>query len=114
MPQTQTQPAPQLEWLYDAIMRLVEPELLSANIPLLDEQYQDETAEQHEARMKRYEDAFRRFNEILTNFGDFLYQQSRTVVTQAKHDRAAEEAQEKQRGVANIETIFSDQAPPSA
>lgn len=42
------------ERLYDILMGVIEPDLTLEMLPILDEIYKDETAEQHEARMKRY------------------------------------------------------------
>jgi hypothetical protein len=46
--------------IYDQMMAHIEPDLTSANYKTLTEKYKNETAEQREARMKRYELAFER------------------------------------------------------
>src|SRR3989344_2098739 len=50
--------------IYDAIMQGIEPELLSANIPVLEEKYKNETPAEWEIRKRRYNDAFAKFYEM--------------------------------------------------
>ncbi|MDD5103526.1 MAG: hypothetical protein PHX93_03955 [Candidatus Peribacteraceae bacterium] len=40
--------------IYDSIMREIEPELLSAELPFLEERYQHDTPEQQKKRAERY------------------------------------------------------------
>jgi len=49
---------PTAQELYNSLMSAIEPDLPSTNIPLLEKKYKDETAEQHVARMERYQKAF--------------------------------------------------------
>lgn len=60
-------------WLYDEIMRWIEPDLLLNVIPHHDELYGQETAEQREQRMKWYERAFVQFDRICDGFTDQFY-----------------------------------------
>ncbi len=53
---------PDGEGFYDAIMSLIEPELISTQLPLLEARYAGETPEQQEARQARYEAAFAEFD----------------------------------------------------
>jgi hypothetical protein len=46
------------EWVYDEIMRHIEPDLLTAEIAGHPQKYRDETAEQRVARMAHYDKAF--------------------------------------------------------
>lgn len=50
--------------VYDALMAGIEPELVSANLPLLTEQYQSETPEANAARMERYKQAFAKYDQV--------------------------------------------------
>jgi hypothetical protein len=53
--------------LYDEIMAAIDPELVSANIPLLKEKYADETPEQSDARAARYDWAYEEFDRRLAD-----------------------------------------------
>jgi hypothetical protein len=46
------------EEIYDGIMGKIEPELLNANLPHLDEPYAGETEAEHAARYERYSRSF--------------------------------------------------------
>ncbi len=48
--------------LYDSIMGQIEPELLSANLPMISSLCANETAEQRSARAKRYQAAFKEYD----------------------------------------------------
>lgn len=54
--------------IYDQIMGGIEPELLLSNIPLLEKKYENESKEQHEIRMQRYADAYKKFQEAFASF----------------------------------------------
>lgn len=64
--QTQTtdgaqQSFPTAEELYDTIMQQVEPELMRANLPTLDDPYQGESDVERKKRYERYSEAFAEF-----------------------------------------------------
>ena len=44
--------------VYDALMAGIEPDLVTANIPLLGKKYAEETLEQRAVRYQRYENAY--------------------------------------------------------
>lgn len=48
--------------LYDSIMGEIEPELLSANLPLLKEAYTNEAPDERAARAARYEAAYAEYD----------------------------------------------------
>jgi len=50
--------------IYDFIMQKIDHELVSANIPLLEEKYKNETPAEWEVRKQRYNDAFAKFYEM--------------------------------------------------
>lgn len=54
---------PEGKELYDEIMRGIEPELTHEELSNLDAKYKSETPEQHKARMQRYQDAFKEYDE---------------------------------------------------
>jgi len=50
--------------IYDGIMGGIEPELLNANIPLLEQKHKDESPEDRKARQERYKKAYAKYDEI--------------------------------------------------
>ncbi len=63
--------------LYDAIMRDIEPELLTKNLTTLRERYKNETSEQKAARLKRYNAAFAQYQ---NRYSDFILNLNRRVM----------------------------------
>ena len=49
-------------------MAHIEPELVTENTKTLEEQYKDETSEEHVMRMKRYDLAFERYEEAYKEY----------------------------------------------
>lgn len=81
------------EEVYDSIMGEIEPELLTANIPHLDEQYVNETEEDRAARYERYNTAYAAYDEAYAKWEADL----NTLVTSYRHDAlSSAEAQSKQ------------------
>lgn len=62
---------PSADEVYDVIMRKIEPDLVTATIPLLPEKYKGESEEDRKARFRRYDEAFKeyekQFNEWIEN-----------------------------------------------
>lgn len=54
--------------LYDQLMAVIEPELLIASLPTLEEKYKDETDEQARSRAERYEKAFDAYDQALAAY----------------------------------------------
>lgn len=54
--------------LYDSIMSQIEPDLVTAMIPLLEEKYKSETPEQNKMRMERYQKAFEKYKEEFAKY----------------------------------------------
>ncbi len=48
--------------IYDMIMSQIEPELVSENLPTLEEKYKDEPEEKKQERLKKYEKAFEEYD----------------------------------------------------
>ncbi|TSC79004.1 MAG: hypothetical protein G01um101425_850 [Candidatus Peregrinibacteria bacterium Gr01-1014_25] len=93
--------------LYDILMADIEPDLLLANIPALDAQYAGETPEEHEARMKRYETAYKKFDAA---FAEFMSDVNAEVRTSKRESLAAKEAAAQhsdQQALSSLETAFS-------
>ena len=81
------------EELYDFFMATVEPDLMLKNIPTLETTYAKETKEQHEARMKKYQTAYKKFDE---KFGEFKFKINRKVHEARK--ASLNEAETKAKG----------------
>jgi hypothetical protein len=56
------------QWLYDELMRHIEPDLTSKKAKLLEKKYAKETDEEKELRMERYDLAFDFFDIALESF----------------------------------------------
>lgn len=61
--------------IYDAIMGHIEPELTSAGVAAAAEAFKKETHEQQEARQKRYELAFERYEQAYQGYMATLHSQ---------------------------------------
>lgn len=86
---------PPPEWMYDRFMSVLEPELTSARLPYLDQEYANETEEQHQQRMHRYAKAFHTFSEMLQQFGSYLYTQARDLQQSRHAQRSLKEEGER-------------------
>ena len=60
---------PSGEEMYDQIMSQIEPDLVTAQLPLLKEKYKDETPEQAKARADRYNRAFAEYEKQFAAYG---------------------------------------------
>lgn len=95
------------EQLYDLIMADIEPDLLLANIPTLDQKYAGESAEEHAARMKRYEAGYKKFD---AEFAKFMSEVNEKVKVSKRN--TLKEAEEKARNqeenqMNSLESAFS-------
>ncbi len=84
--------------VYDAIMGEIEPELLTANIPLLEEQHKGETPEEKAARSARYTEAYAQYDAAYKTWADNLQKAVAAVRKEAlrsaeKKDKLNEDAQ---------------------
>lgn len=85
------------EWLYDEIMRHIEPDLLTTVIPTHIEKYKNETAEERKERMTAYDKAFAIFDTVAAEFeGDFHIEYQK-VRKDAQEKVATEEKKEVQK-----------------
>ena len=95
------------EQVYDAIMAGIEEDLLLANIPHLPEKYKNETPEEHESRMERYKDAYRKFDQ---EFSKLMVQVNDEVHTQKREALKAKESaakSEEEIKLQSLESAFS-------
>lgn len=86
------------EELYNLLMAEIEPDLLLENIPGLDEKYKGETKDEHDLRMKRYEVAYKKFDEEFSKFMVEVDDKVRTSKRSAlKEKESAAQAEDEAR-----------------
>ncbi|OGJ62024.1 hypothetical protein A3C37_01350 [Candidatus Peribacteria bacterium RIFCSPHIGHO2_02_FULL_53_20] len=77
-------------------MAQIEPDLLTKNIPLLDEKHKGETPEQHAQRTARYQKAMaeydKRYAELMASLNRDVAQQKRTGIAAIEQKNAKKEA----------------------
>lgn len=95
------------EQLYNMLMRDIEPDLLTYNLPKLDEYYADETDDEHQNRMERYNKAYKAFQTAHRDFMNFVTnevkkaQQVSLDTTETESEMAEQAAEE--RALQNIQ-----------
>lgn len=111
MSQTQTYPAnPSLpgtaQWIYDEIMRFIEPDLLTTRIGFLDEIYANETEDEGKKRMMAYEKAFAIFDKVAEKFESKFNAAVLSLRKGAREQAISEERVEEDKSVLEIESKF--------
>ena len=91
------------QWLYDLIMRGIEPDLMSDQIPQLEVRYREESVEGRRKRMDRYEHAFAQFDEALENFSAMLYLSMEEAKAHAQEQIDVQEQVEREAAMKDIE-----------
>lgn len=86
--------------IYDAIMKNIEPELLSSELPLLKQKYGDEAGDVKAKRMARYAKAFAKYDEAYETYMTHLRQQVREY-RHASFKWVEEETNGKENAVMN-------------
>ena len=92
--------------LYDALMVDIEPDLLLANIPLLDERYAGETEEERRVRMKRYEEAYKEFDAALATFMGSVRAEVKTAKRQSLREKETKERAQEETNLTSLEQAF--------
>jgi hypothetical protein len=92
------------EDIYDMIMAAIEPELMTVNIPQLEEMYQDETPEARGVRFQHYTECYRLYDEAYAQWSANL----KTTVDQYRKSalRSAEE-ESREAEQAKMEKLLS-------
>jgi hypothetical protein len=96
------------QWLYDEIMRNIEPDLITTRIIHLDEIYADETESEGKSRMQAYEKAFEIFDAAAMNFEKKFHAELGTFRKNAHKTAMEQERQEKAKNLKNLESTFDD------
>lgn len=92
--------------LYDMLMRDIEPDLLSYNIPKLEEYYKGETEQQHDNRMKRYQAAYEAFDIVFREFMNDVQEEVRETKRESLHEKEMEDRSGEQSKLASLEAAF--------
>lgn len=105
--QTQAENRQLAEQLYDTLMAEIEPDLLLASLPSLDAKYAGETEAEHALRMKRYDDAYARFDKEFASFMDNVQEEVRVSRRAALKEREEQDRQSDQTALTSLEAAFS-------
>ncbi len=97
------------EWLYNEIMRHVEPDLMLNHLPLLDEKYANETPVEHLQRMKNYEDAYRIFDKAKAEITAELEKMGGQVQAESRRTALVQERAGDSDKVKAIEELIASQ-----
>ncbi len=99
--------------LYNAIMMKLEPDLLTFNLPYLDEKYHDESEEDRAARKERYAAAFTLFDLQLQNVTDALGTLAHESAQKSREELRKKEHAEHTKEMDRIAEILEDDSPSS-
>jgi len=91
--------------LYNQLMGEIEPELLSDNLPNLEEQYANESQEQKQERGQRYRAAFDLYT---TRLQSFQASSQELVSHMSKRAFGSLEEENRQEEAANLSTLEQD------
>jgi hypothetical protein len=92
--------------VYDAIMGDIDMDLITVNLPTLEEKYKNETPEERVARQKRYQEAYAKYDKA---FEEWSMQMNSAVTTYRHNALASAEKKSKEeeaKDLANIESQF--------
>jgi esterase/lipase len=95
------------EQLYDLIMADIEPDLLLANIPTLDQKYTGETPEEHAARMKRYEASYKKFDAEFSKFMTEVNEKVKTTKRTTLKEAEEQAKNQEENKLNSLESAFS-------
>jgi hypothetical protein len=98
---------PKAEELYNSLMREIEPDLTTDQIPLIDEKYKGETPEETLARLEKYKKAFALYDEKSVEFFKDLSNKVTAYRKQALQEAETEVKGEEQVRISQIETLLS-------
>jgi hypothetical protein len=96
------------QWIYDEIMRHIEPDLLTTRVIHLDEIYKNETKEEGLKRMACYEKAFQIFDAAAAGFEKDFHAGLLAMRKGAREKAMQEEKQTEDQNVQNIESKFNE------
>lgn len=98
---------PYPEEVYDRLMEQIEPELMTAQLPTLDERYKDEAPEQADARRERYAKAFAAYDEKFREYRRDIESQARRYQRTAVSSTEEQSRLREQERIVIFEQSFS-------
>jgi hypothetical protein len=108
VPPANTYPVDTPEWLYQEIMRHIEPDLMLDRLPKLNSVYAGESKREHAERMQSYEKAFAHFDQIYAKVAAMIARETRKLKERAKGEAHRREGEERGAELRNIEDIIND------
>ena len=90
--------------IYDSIMQKIEPELVSAVIPTLKEKYKDETPEAKEARKKRYNNAFAKYQKEFKAYMEKIHEESHKYVLDLRNSMEEKSRAKEEDELSSLES----------
>ena len=102
------------EWVYNELMRFIEPDLMTTVVPHHAEMYQGESREQTINRMKHYDDAFAAFDVAAKNVEADAFAQVRALKNQAQTEVHSTEQHEHAQEASAVEQLLDDPSPNDA
>ena len=96
------------EWLYDRIMKHIEPDLISKNINKLDEKYKSESKESKELRLESYELAFDLFDIAFEAFEGGILDEVKEWKKALRKRAQEKESVEEEEKMEELEEEFTD------
>lgn len=94
------------EEVYDMIMGKIDEDLLLANIPGLDEKYAGESEQEREARLARYQEAYKTFDEELSDFMSGVHAKTRQSKKDALKEKEEADRVEESGAIEELEAAF--------
>ncbi len=95
------------EWVYNEIMRHIEPDLMLEQLPLLDQRYAAETPIDRLKRMKAYDEAFILYDKIFADVSKLYADEARERRFTVRHQEEKRETTEHAGEVQTIEDIIN-------
>lgn len=95
------------EQIYDMIMGGIEQDLLLGNIPGLDTKYAHENDVEHKARMKRYKEAYKKFDSELAGFMGRIKNETRMSKRSSLRKKEQKARATEEQELKNIEAAFN-------
>ncbi len=106
VPPANTYPIHSPEWVYDEIMRHIEPELMLAELPLLENRYAGESEAQKTRRLAGYERAFQVFDAAYGKVVELLSEETHQLRARAREQVGKQERDEASKDMADFESRF--------
>lgn len=96
------------EWLYDALMEIIEPELMIGNVREADEKHKEETAQERARRYAHYEECFGTYDDCLKDLEEF-WTEGAAEIKKAVQDHATKETKQSESKIMQgIETSLDN------